>query len=182
MSDTPRLVVGPFNRVEGDLEVHLDLAGGRVAAARVNSPLYRGFERMLEGRAPSDALTLTPRICGICSISQSAAAARALGAAMGLAPTDQGAWLAALIHAVENVSDHLVHFNLFFMPDFTRPCYAARPWYPRAVARFAGGSRISRRLPRSRICCAGIAAMPGFLWKSPPIWTWTGLAAAPGAI
>lgn len=137
MSDRPRLVVGPFNRVEGDLEVHLDLAGGRVAAARVNSPLYRGFERMLEGRDPSDALTLTPRICGICSISQSAAAARALGAAMGLSPTEQGAMLAALIHAVENVSDHLVHFNLFFMPDFTRPCYAARPWYPGAVARFA---------------------------------------------
>ena len=137
MNDTPRLVVGPFNRVEGDLEVHLDVAEGRVAEARVNAPLYRGFERMLEGRDPADALTLTPRICGICSISQSAAAARALGAAMGLVPTDQGAMLAALIHAVENVSDHLVHFNLFFMPDFTRPCYAARPWYPRAVARFA---------------------------------------------
>ncbi|WP_444452422.1 nickel-dependent hydrogenase large subunit [Rhodobacter capsulatus] len=137
MSETPRLVVGPFNRVEGDLEVHLDVAEGRVTAARVNAPLYRGFERMLDGRDPRDALTLTPRICGICSISQSAAAARALGAAMGLVPTDQGAMLAALIHAVENVSDHLVHFNLFFMPDFTRPCYAARPWSPRAVARFA---------------------------------------------
>jgi len=137
MSDTPRLVVGPFNRVEGDLEVHLDLAEGQVASARVNAPLYRGFERMLEGRDPRDALTLTPRICGICSISQSAAAAQALGAAMGLVPTPQGAALAALIHAVENTADHLVHFNLFFMPDFTRPCYAGRPWFARAVARFA---------------------------------------------
>lgn len=64
-----RLVVGPFNRVEGDLEVHLDIRDGSVASARVNAPLYRGFERMLEGRDPRDALTITPRICGICSIS-----------------------------------------------------------------------------------------------------------------
>lgn len=137
MTGEARLVVGPFNRVEGDLEVHLDLADGAVASARVNAPLYRGFERMLDGKDPRDALTLTPRICGICSISQSAAAAMALGAAMGLRPTPQGAAMAALIHAVENVSDHLFHFNLFFMPDFTRAAYAGRPWFDRAVARFA---------------------------------------------
>ena len=132
-----RLVVGPFNRVEGDLEVHLDISGGHVRSARVNAPLYRGFERMLEGRDPRDALTITPRICGICSISQSAAAARALGGAMGLAPTPQGANMAALIHAVENVSDHLTHFYLFFMPDFARPAYGARPWHDQVVARFS---------------------------------------------
>lgn len=131
-----RLVVGPFNRVEGDLEVTLDLAGGRVAQARVNAPLYRGFERMLEGRDPRDALVITPRICGICSISQSFAAARALGAAMGLAPTPQGTMAAALIHAAENVADHLTHFHLFFMPDFARPAYAGRPWHARTVERF----------------------------------------------
>lgn len=134
-----RLVVGPFNRVEGDLEVHLDVSGGTVASARVNAPLFRGFEAMLDGKDPRDALTLTPRICGICSISQSAAAARALAAASGVMPTPQGAAMAALIHAVENVSDHLIHFNLFFMPDFTRPVYAGRDWHARVVARFAAG-------------------------------------------
>ncbi|GGH43259.1 HupV protein [Frigidibacter albus] len=131
-----RLVVGPFNRVEGDLEVTLDVADGRVTRAQVNAPLYRGFERMLEGRDPRDALVITPRICGICSISQSAAAARALGAAMGLQPTPQGALAAALIHAAENVADHLTHFHLFFMPDFARPAYATRPWHGRTVERF----------------------------------------------
>lgn len=131
-----RLVVGPFNRVEGDLEVTLEVEEGRVARAQVNAPLYRGFERMLEGRDPRDALVITPRICGICSISQSAAAAQALGQAMGLTPTPQGAAMAALIHAAENVADHLTHFHLFFMPDFARPAYAGRPWHSRAVDRF----------------------------------------------
>jgi Ni,Fe-hydrogenase I large subunit len=33
---------------------------------------------MLVGRAPEDALAVVPRICGICSVAQSAAAAGAL--------------------------------------------------------------------------------------------------------
>ena len=67
MSDTRRrIVVGPFNRVEGDLEVTLDIDDGRVAAAYVNAPLYRGFEQILAGKDPRDALVIAPRICGIC--------------------------------------------------------------------------------------------------------------------
>jgi hydrogenase large subunit len=131
-----QLLVGPFNRVEGDLEIRLDVAEGRVRAAYVNSPLFRGFERMLLGKGAMDALTITPRICGICSISQSAAAARALAEAGGVVPAPEGEKVAALLHMVENQADHMTHFNLFFMPDFAREVYAGRRWHARAVARF----------------------------------------------
>jgi hydrogenase large subunit len=134
------LLVGPFNQVEGDLEARLTIAEGRVQAAHVNAPLFRGFEMILAGKDPRDALTLVPRICGICSISQSAAAARALAAAQGLVPSPDGAAMAALIHAVENACDHLTHFHLFFMPDFARPAYAGRGWHGAAVERFAAMS------------------------------------------
>jgi len=135
MSDTT-LLVGPFNRVEGDLEIKLDISGGQVSAAYANSPLFRGFERMLLGKGPMDALTITPRICGICSISQSMASAMALADAAGAEPAPEGAKVAALLHAVENVSDHLTHFNLFFMPDFARPEYSGWAWHDNAVSRF----------------------------------------------
>lgn len=135
MSDT-QLLVGPFNRVEGDLEIRLDVAEGRVRSAQVNSPMFRGFERMLLGKGAMDALTITPRICGICSISQSAAAARALAQAAGVVPAPEGEKVAALLHMVENQADHMTHFNLFFMPDFARSVYAGRRWHARTVARF----------------------------------------------
>ena len=45
-----RLVLGPFNRVEGDLEVSLEVEAGRVRAAQVTAPLYRGFEGVLVGK------------------------------------------------------------------------------------------------------------------------------------
>ena len=131
-----QLLVGPFNRVEGDLEIKLDIRDGQVAAAYANSPLFRGFEMMLPGKDPRDALTLTPRICGICSVSQSAAAAFALAEASGARMPAQGALAAAILHGVENMADHVTHFHLFFMPDFARPAYAGRAWHDRAVQRF----------------------------------------------
>ena len=78
-----RIVAGPFNRVEGDLEIALDIQNGQVDSAEVNSTLYRGFEQIMLGKAPLDALVYTPRICGICSVTQSVAAARALADCMG---------------------------------------------------------------------------------------------------
>ncbi len=132
-----RLVVGPFNRVEGDLEVRLDVEGGAVRSAWVNSPMYRGFENMLAGHDPHDALVVVPRICGICSVSQSMAAARALRA-LGLPPPPpDGQHLLNLMLAAENVADHLTHFYLFFMPDFAREIYRGRPWFDETARRFA---------------------------------------------
>ncbi|MCM8612263.1 nickel-dependent hydrogenase large subunit [Accumulibacter sp.] len=131
-----RLTIGPFNRVEGDLEVTLDVEAGRVVAARVSSSLYRGFEHILIGRHPLDALVIVPRICGICSVSQSAAAAAALADAAGLEMPANGRLASNLILACENLADHLTHFYLFFMPDFARAAYRGRPWHRQAEQRF----------------------------------------------
>lgn len=144
-----RIVVGPFNRVEGDLEVTLEIADGRIASARVNSPLYRGFEEILLGKAPQDALVLVPRICGICSVAQSAASAAALRDAMGLVPAPNGERVSALVQAAENIADHFTHFYLFFMPDFARAGYAGQPWHASVQARFEAvrGSATAEALP-----------------------------------
>ncbi len=136
---TRTLVVGPFNRVEGDLEVRLEIADGRVTAARVNAPMYRGFEQMLVGRDPMDALFIVPRICGICSVSQSVAAARALADLAGVTVPPNGLIATNLMLACENLADHLTHFHLFFMPDFARPAHASQPWFAEVERRFAAG-------------------------------------------
>ncbi len=131
-----RLIVGPFNRVEGDLEVTLDVADGAVRAAHVNAPMYRGFEQILHGKLAHDALVFVPRICGICSVSQSVAGARALADLAGVRPPPNGQHAINLMLATENLADHLTHFYAFFMPDFCRPVYADRPWHGEARRRF----------------------------------------------
>lgn len=144
-----RLTIGPFNRVEGDLEVRLDIDDGVVASAEVTVPLYRGFEQILEGRPALDALVLAPRVCGICSVSQSIAAATALRDAMGIVAAPNGVLAANIAHASENAADHLTHFYIFFMPDFARGGYASAPWHATTAARFAAtrGSASREFLP-----------------------------------
>ncbi|MFZ5559009.1 MAG: nickel-dependent hydrogenase large subunit [Pseudomonadota bacterium] len=144
-----RLVVGPFNRVEGDLEVTLEVRDGRVAEARVNSPLYRGFEQILCGKHPLDALVFAPRICGICSVSQSVAAATALAGLSGVAVPANGRVAVNLMLAAENLADHFTHFYLFFMPDFARESYRGRPWFAAAARRFKAveGSAAAEAIP-----------------------------------
>jgi uptake hydrogenase large subunit len=107
------ITVGPFNRVEGDLEVRLEIADGQVTQAWANAPLYRGFEQILQGKDPRDALVLTPRLCGICSVSQSMAAAYALADAQGVRMPPNGELATNLVLATENLADHLTHFYLF---------------------------------------------------------------------
>ena len=144
-----RLVLGPFNRVEGDLEVTLEVADGFVQRAQVNSPMYRGFEQILRGKHPLDALVYVPRICGICSVAQSAAAAQALAQVMGLHVPRNGQLAANLTLATENLADHLSHFYLFFMPDFARDAYRGQPWFDDMQARFKAvtGSATTDVLP-----------------------------------
>ena len=156
-----RLILGPFNRIEGDLEVQLDVEDGRVREARVNAPMFRGFEIMLVGRDPMDALTIAPRICGICSVSQSVAAAKALADASGVLMPPNGQHAINLMLGCENLADHLTHFYLFFMPDFTRAVYARRGWYGEATRRFAAvaGAGPGRGLHN----CAALAARARWL-------------------
>lgn len=128
--------MGPFNRVEGDLEVQLEMEAGEVASARVVTPLYRGFEKILQGKDPRDALVYAPRICGICSVSQSTAAATALADLTGVATPKNGQLATNIILATENLADHFTHFYMFFMPDFCRDTYGREDWFETISRRF----------------------------------------------
>lgn len=131
-----RIQVGPFNRVEGDLDISLDIDQGLVRSARVNSTLYRGFEQILVGKPAMDALVYTPRICGICSVAQSVACARALASAGGVEITPNGVLSQNLLLANESLTDLLTHFYLFFMPDLARPLYQDKAWFAHVQPRF----------------------------------------------
>src|ERR1700741_5136504 len=79
-----------LNRVEGDLEVRLDVEDNMVRDSWCVGTMYRGYEQVLVGRAPSDVLVIVPRICGICSTAQLYAGGRALEDAWGIQPAPTG--------------------------------------------------------------------------------------------
>ncbi len=66
---TQTLDISPVGRVEGDLDVRVDITDGVVTNAWTSAELFRGFEIILRGKDPQAGLVVTPRACGICGAS-----------------------------------------------------------------------------------------------------------------
>lgn len=129
-------ILGPISRVEGDLEIELKLESEVISEAKIKSTMYRGFEEMMPGRNAEDALILTPRICGICSISQSVATSRALADSCNMEVAPNGELVTNILHATEVITDLFTHYYLFFMPDFVHRNYEKKNWFSNVKSRF----------------------------------------------
>ena len=127
MAPERRTIQMELNRVEGDMEVRLELAGHDVTDAWCVGTMFRGFEQILAGRDPGDALVIAPRICGICSTSQLYAAASALETAYGLPIAANGTRIRNLCLMAESVMSDARHTFLMFTPDFCNAAYAGHP-------------------------------------------------------
>jgi hydrogenase large subunit len=125
-----------MNRVEGDLEIELELDDHVITDAWCVGKMYRGFEQLLNGRDPNDALVIVPRICGICSTSQLHAATTALEVAYQTPIAPNGTRIRNLCLMAESVLSDARHTFLMFAPDFCNPAYRTNPLYPRAVELF----------------------------------------------
>jgi hydrogenase large subunit len=120
VNETKRVVINPVTRISGFLEIDAVIDNNIVADARTEGLLFRGFEKMLEGRKPLDAVYFTQRICGICSTAHSIASSLALEAALGIIVSQQGRYLRDVIHACEFLQNHIRHFYQYTLPDFVK--------------------------------------------------------------
>jgi len=118
------ITLGPVTRIEGhlDVEVTLDTVDGvqRVVDARVSGTMFRGFEVILKGKHPRDAIALTQRICGVCPTSHAMAASMTLEAAYGsnAAPPPNGRILRNLILGADFLQSHILHFYHLALLDY----------------------------------------------------------------
>jgi len=80
------LDISPVGRVEGDLDVRVDIQNGVVVNAWTQAELFRGFEIILRDKDPQAGLVVTPRACGICGASHLTCAAWALVRAAAVRP------------------------------------------------------------------------------------------------
>ena len=134
------IAIDPFNRLEGDLRIELEVDANTVISAKSSGIMFRGFERIMPGRSPMDALVITPRICGICSGSHGVAAAKCLAQAQGAEMPENGFHMKNLILGIEVVMSHLSHYYLLFAPDLTSPRYKKLSVYESVNQRFTAMS------------------------------------------
>ncbi|HNQ88120.1 MAG TPA: nickel-dependent hydrogenase large subunit [Verrucomicrobiota bacterium] len=130
-------VIDPITRIEGHLkvEVKVDTVNGvqQVVDAYSVGTLFRGFEKLLEGRDPRDATLITSRICGVCPTSHAHAAALALDHAYGVEGDTEARTAARLlrnlVHGACFIESAILHFYPLSLPDFI-PGMPLAPWLP----------------------------------------------------
>ncbi|CAN5549260.1 nickel-dependent hydrogenase large subunit [soil metagenome] len=111
----------PVTRVAGALAVHVvaDLAEGRYLDAHSQATLFRGYEVILMGRDPRDAIFVSSRACGVCGGVHAHASAYAIEMAMGLRPPPFGTVVRNLQEAAEMGYDNPLHLYLLAGPDYS---------------------------------------------------------------
>ncbi len=136
MSLQKRTINVPLNRVEGDLEVQVEIEDGVVLDARCSGTMYRGIEKILVGRGALDGLVITPRICGICTTGHLMAAARALDMITGMTLPPDAVRARNLALMTEHIQSDLRHGFLMFAVDFCSPVYKNHVLFEEAVRRY----------------------------------------------
>ena len=115
-----KIVVNPVTRISGFMQIEATVENHTVTEARTDGMLFRGFELMLKGRSPLDAVYFTERICGICSTAHAEASSVALEQALGVVPREQGHYLRDITVGCDMLQNHIRHFYQFVVPDYVK--------------------------------------------------------------
>ena len=112
-------------RIEGEAKLHCTWSNKKVSDARIDFLNFRGFEYILEGKSPLDALVYTPRICGICGQAHLKATVEALENVYEninekLQITPKAKLLREIGLNIEIIDSHLKWFYMFIMPDIIK--------------------------------------------------------------
>ena len=119
--------IDPMTRVAGALAVHtvLDLNKREAVEAHAQAMLFRGYEIILEGRDPRDAIDISSRACGVCGGVHATCSALAIEQAFGICPPPLGIEVRNLGEVGEMFYDHPLHLGLLAGPDYSTSIVSA---------------------------------------------------------
>ena len=106
----PRITIDPVTRIEGHLRIDAEVDGGVVRKAWSSGQMFRGIERILQGRDPREAWLFTQRFCGVCTTVHAIASVRAVENALQLEVPLNAQYIPNLILCAHAMHDHIVHF------------------------------------------------------------------------
>lgn len=114
------ITINPITRISGFLEIQVEVENNQIIDAKSSGMLFRGFEKMLKGRPPLDAIYFTERICGICSTAHSILSTLALENILNITITENDKMIRDFMHGCEYIQNHLRHFYQYTLPDFIK--------------------------------------------------------------
>ncbi len=116
-----RVDFDPVTRVAGALAFHtvVDLENRQVMETASMATLFRGYEIILQGRDPRDAIFISSRACGVCGGVHAMTSSLACEMAFGIHPPPLGVVARNILQSTEYLYDHPIHLSLLAGPDFS---------------------------------------------------------------
>ena len=99
-----------MTRIEGHLRIEAEVNGGKVTEAWASGTMFRGIEKIVEGKDAREAWIWAQRICGVCTTVHAIASVRAVEDAIGATPPPNAELVRNLIAGSQLVHDHVIHF------------------------------------------------------------------------
>ena len=113
--------LAPVTRIAGamDFFATVDLPNRRVVDARASAAAFRGYEMLLRGRDPREAMDISSRVCGVCGGVHSTTSSMALDMAFPVRPPPLGIVARNIAQGAEVLYDHTLHLSLLAGPDYS---------------------------------------------------------------
>jgi hydrogenase large subunit len=114
--------IDPVTRVAGALAFHavVDLKARKVHEANSVATIFRGYEVILKGRDPRDAMFISSRVCGVCGGVHSVCSSLAIEMAFGIVPPPLGLALRNIQLALDFMLDNPLHLYNLAGPDYSQ--------------------------------------------------------------
>ena len=110
----------PVTRLSGLLSVEVVVDQGCIIEANAKSTMFRGYEEIMQGRKVTDAVYMTQRVCGICSLAHGAVGSYLLDELYGNNLSKQAQYLRNIMYIADFLQNHIRHFYFFSLPDFVQ--------------------------------------------------------------
>lgn len=121
-----KVTVDPLTRIEGHMRISTEVGSdGKIKHAQSSGMLFRGLERILQGRDPRDAPIFVQRVCGVCPIAHGLTSLNSLDSLYGVAESVPQNALAVrnFIQGANTIASAATHIYILFGPDLSNPRY-----------------------------------------------------------
>ncbi|MFH2137387.1 MAG: nickel-dependent hydrogenase large subunit [Candidatus Omnitrophota bacterium] len=135
------IIIDPITRIEGHLGIEVEVEDGKVTDAKCIANMFRGFEKILQGRDPRDAIHITQRICGVCSAAHATASVSCIESAAGEIIPENARIIRNLGLGANYLHSHILHFYHLAALD-----YVQGPEVPPFIPRYTGDYRLPEKV------------------------------------
>jgi hydrogenase large subunit len=115
-----KIIFSPVTRLSGILSVKVTIDDNRVVDADASSTMFRGFEWIMKDRQITDAVYMTQRVCGICSLAHGATGSYLLDELYGNQISENAQYLRNIMYGADFLQNHIRQIYFFSLPDYVK--------------------------------------------------------------